>query len=63
MWVVCRPYQLHSSVAFGFYETKRKEKNRLMGALVMFAFVSLSAIVGVIYFTYEDKKEAKKNSK
>ncbi len=34
-----------------------------MGALVMFAFVSLIAIVGVIYFTYEDKKEAKKNSK
>ena len=37
--------------------------NGLMGALVMFAFLSLIAIVGFIYFTYEDKKEAKKNSK
>ena len=29
----------------------------------MFAFLSLIAIVGFIYFTYDDKKETKKNSK
>lgn len=31
-----------------------------MGALIMFGFVSLIAIVGVIYFNYQDKKEAHK---
>lgn len=31
-----------------------------MGALVMFGLVSVIAIVGVIYFNYQDKKEAHK---
>lgn len=32
-----------------------------MGALVMFGLVSVIAIVGVIYFNYQDKKEQQKN--
>lgn len=36
-------------------DKKRKENN--MGALIMFGFVSLIAIVGGIYFYLEDKKE------
>lgn len=28
-----------------------------MGALVMFGLVSVIAIVGVIYFSYQDRKE------
>lgn len=31
-----------------------------MGALVMFGLVSVIAIVGVIYFNYQDKKEQHK---
>lgn len=31
-----------------------------MGALVMFGLVSAIAIVGVIYFNRQDKKQAKK---
>lgn len=31
-----------------------------MGALVMFGLVSAIAIVGVIYFNHQDKKEAQK---
>ena len=31
-----------------------------MGALVMFVLVSAIAIVGVIYFNHQDKKEAGK---
>lgn len=27
-----------------------------MGAMIMFAFVSVIAIVGVIYFNYQDRK-------
>ena len=43
---------------FGSYGIKkRKESN--MGALIMFGFVSLIAIVGGIYFYIEDKKEIK----
>ena len=38
-------------------DKKRKESN--MGALIMFGFVSLIAIVGGIYFYIEDKKEIK----
>lgn len=34
-----------------------------MGALVMFGLVSVIAIVGVIYFNHQDKKEALKNKK
>lgn len=30
-----------------------------MGAIVMFGLVSVIAIVGVIYFNYQDKKEKK----
>lgn len=29
-----------------------------MGALVMFGLVSVIAIVGVVYFNHQDKKEA-----
>lgn len=32
-----------------------------MGALVMFGLVSVIAIVGVIYFNHQDKKEVRKN--
>jgi hypothetical protein len=28
-----------------------------MGALIMFSLVSVIAIAGVIYFSYQDKKE------
>ncbi len=31
-----------------------------MGAIVASAFVTIVAIVGVIYFNYQDKKEARK---
>ena len=31
-----------------------------MGALVMFALVSVIAIIGLIYFNIQDKKNAKK---
>ena len=31
-----------------------------MGALVMFALVSVIAIVGLIYFTIQDRKEERK---
>lgn len=31
-----------------------------MGALVMFGLVSAIAIIGVIYFNHQDKKEAGK---
>lgn len=34
-----------------------------MGALVMFGLVSVIAIVGVIYFNHQDKKEAHKTKK
>jgi hypothetical protein len=30
-----------------------------MGALIMFGLVSVIAIVGVVYFNYQDKKTAK----
>lgn len=32
-----------------------------MGALIMFGFVSLVAVVGVVYFHSEDKKTARKS--
>ena len=31
-----------------------------MGALIMFGLVSVIAVVGVIYFNYQDKKDAPK---
>ena len=34
-----------------------------MGALVMFGLVSVIAVVGFIYFTYQDKKEALNDKK
>ena len=37
-------------------KTKKKKEND-MGALIMFGFVSLIAIVGGIYFYLEDKKD------
>lgn len=33
-----------------------------MGAIIMSVLVSVIAIVGVIYFNYQDKKEALKNN-
>ena len=33
-----------------------------MGALIMFGLVSIIAIVGVIYFNHQDKKEIRKNA-
>lgn len=33
-----------------------------MGALVMFGLVSIIAIVGVIYFNHQDKKDSASNS-
>jgi hypothetical protein len=33
----------------------RKEND--MGALVMFGLVSVIAVVGVVYFNYQDRKE------
>lgn len=33
-----------------------------MGALVMFVYVSVIAIVGVIYFNHQDKKNKGTNS-
>lgn len=32
-----------------------------MGALVMFGLVSVIAIVGVLYFNHQDKKEAQQD--
>jgi len=32
-----------------------------MGAIVVSAFVTIVAIVGVIYFNYQDKKEQQRN--
>ncbi|MBM6714732.1 hypothetical protein H6A36_13320 [Phocaeicola coprocola] len=37
---------------------KRKENN--MGAIIMSVLVSVIAIVGVIYFNHQDKKEQHK---
>ena len=34
-----------------------------MGAIVMFGLVSVIAVVGFIYFTYQDKKEALNDKK
>lgn len=34
-----------------------------MGAIIMSVLVSVIAIVGFIYFTYQDKKEALKGKK
>lgn len=31
-----------------------------MGALIMFGLVSVIAVVGVIYFNYQDKKDSPK---
>jgi hypothetical protein len=42
--------------AFGLSEIKKRKEND-MGALIMFGFVSLIAIVGGIYFYLEDKKD------
>lgn len=39
-------------------EEKRKEND--MGAIIMSVLVSVIAIVGVIYFNHQDKKEALK---
>ena len=39
-----------------WFEIKKRKENN-MGALIMFGFVSLIAIVGGIYFYLEDKKE------
>lgn len=33
-----------------------------MGAIVASVFVTIVAIVGVIYFNYQDKKQAKNNT-
>lgn len=33
-----------------------------MGAIAVSVFVTIVAIVGLIYFNYQDKKEAKKQS-
>ena len=38
----------------------QKERRINMGALVMFGLVSVIAIVGVVYFNHQDKKEAQK---
>ena len=43
-------------MAFGSSKIKKRKGND-MGALIMFGFVSLIAIVGGIYFYLEDKKE------
>lgn len=32
-----------------------------MGAIIVSAFVTIVAIVGVIYFNYQNKKEEQKN--
>lgn len=32
-----------------------------MGALMMFGLIIVIAVVGYVYFTWQDKKEAKKN--
>ena len=45
---------------FGLYE--EKEGNN-MGALIMFGLVSAIAIVSVIYFHRQDKKEARRAGK
>lgn len=42
---------------------KRREGGLIMGAIIMSVLVSVIAVVGFIYFTYQDKKEALKNKK
>jgi hypothetical protein len=39
-----------------------RQKEIIMGALVMFGLVSVIAIVGVIYFNHQDKKNKGTNS-
>lgn len=41
---------------------RRKRKENDMGAIIMSVLVSVIAIVGVIYFNHQDKKEALKNN-
>ena len=37
-----------------------KKRKLIMGAIVVSAFVTIVAIVGVIYFNHQDKKKAQK---
>ena len=41
---------------------RKKRKENDMGAIIMSVLVSVIAIVGVIYFNHQDKKEALKNN-
>lgn len=45
------------------YKTKKKRKEIDMGAIIMSVLVSVIAVVGFIYFTYQDKKDAVKDKK
>lgn len=38
----------------------KKERRNNMGAIVVSVFVTVVAIVGVVYFNHQDKKEAQK---
>ena len=42
---------------------KKKRKEIDMGAIAVSIFVTVVAVVGFIYFTYQDKKEALKGKK
>lgn len=41
----------------GLWLVKDKRKENKMGALVMFGLVSTIAIIGVIYFSHQEKKK------
>jgi dolichol kinase len=59
-------YGRTNHVWFGYSQCRRtlflfsRQKEIIMGAIIMSVLVSVIAIVGVIYFNYQDKKQAKK---
>lgn len=56
--LLCCVYCHSINIACRLMACKRKENN--MGAIIMSVLVSVIAIVGVIYFNHQDKKEQHK---
>ena len=59
----CRVYLLHLSRQERSVEGKETIIDGIMGAIAVSIFVTVVAVVGFIYFTYQDKKEALKGKK
>ena len=58
--VACVVVASAATLGAGLWLETQIERRISMGAIVVSAFVTIVAIVGVIYFNYQDKKEQHK---